>query len=422
MNNSDISTENIRVAVIGGGAAGMAAAAFAAYAGADVTLYEKNGPGKMGWKLAITGKGRCNVTNDCTRDEFLENIPRNPRFLYAAYSAFPPSRVMEHFEYLGVPMKVERGRRVFPESDKARHIVDALVRDLEYSGVQVVGGAVKRVTKENGVFTVHMTHAEKPRDFDRVILATGGVSYPRTGSTGDGHEFAKSLGHNPTPLTASLVPLVSPGKLCPSMQGLSLKNTALTVIETASGKKVYDDFGEIMFTHFGLTGPMALSASARLEKVVPGKYEVLLDLKPALDEATLDARLLSDFSKYKNRDITNALGDLLPSKMIEPFVDMTGIPRDTKVHSITKEMRKKIIATLKAFRVPISGLRPIDEAIITRGGIPTSEIDPRTMHSKICEGLYFAGEIIDVDGYTGGYNLQIAWSTAFLAGNAAAKV
>jgi predicted Rossmann fold flavoprotein len=267
-----------------------------------------------------------------------------------------------------------------------------------------------------------MTHAEKPRDFDRVILATGGVSYPRTGSTGDGHEFAKSLGHNPTPLTASLVPLVSPGKLCPSMQGLSLKNTALTVIETASGKKVYDDFGEIMFTHFGLTGPMALSASARLEKVVPGKYEVLLDLKPALDEATLDARLLSDFSKYKNRDITNALGDLLPSKMIEPFVDMTGIPRDTKVHSITKEMRKKIISTLKAFRVPISGLRPIDEAIITRGGIPTSEIDPRTMHSKICEGLYFAGEIIDVDGYTGGYNLQIAWSTAFLAGNAAAKV
>jgi predicted Rossmann fold flavoprotein len=421
MNNSVITTENIRVAVIGGGAAGMAAAAFAAYAGAEVTLYEKNGPGKMGWKLAITGKGRCNVTNDCTRDEFLENIPRNPRFLYAAYSAFPPSRVMEHFEYLGVPLKVERGRRVFPESDKARHIVDALVRDLEYSGVKVVGGAVKNVTKENGVFTVHMTHAEKPRDFDRVILATGGVSYPRTGSTGDGHAFARSLGHKPTPLTASLVPLVSPGKLCPSMQGLSLKNTALTVVETVSGKKVYEDFGEIMFTHFGLTGPMALSASARLEKVVPGRYEVILDLKPALDEATLDTRLLSDFSKYKNRDIINALGDLLPSKMIEPFVDMTGIPRDTKVHSITKEMRKRIIATLKGFRIPISGLRPIDEAIITRGGIPTDEIDPRTMQSKICEGLYFAGEIIDVDGYTGGYNLQIAWSTAFLAGNAAAK-
>ena len=197
MNNSEFTTDNIRVAVIGGGAAGMAAAAFAAYAGASVTLYEKNGPGKMGWKLAITGKGRCNVTNDCTRDEFLENIPRNPRFLYAAYSAFPPARVMEHFEYLGVPLKVERGRRVFPESDKARHIVDALVRDLEYSGVSVVGGAVKSITKENGVFTVFMTHAEKPREFDRVIIATGGVSYPRTGSTGDGHRFAESLGHHP---------------------------------------------------------------------------------------------------------------------------------------------------------------------------------------------------------------------------------
>ena len=421
MNNFSVITDNIRVAVIGGGAAGMAAAAFAAYAGAEVVLYEKNGPSKLGRKLLITGKGRCNITNDCTRDEFLENIPRNPRFLYAAFSAFPPSRVVEHFECLGVPTKVERGRRVFPESDKSGDVLDALLRDLEYSGVKVIGGAVKSVSCENGTFTVHMTHAEKPREFDRVILATGGVSYPRTGSTGDGYAMARALGHNPTPLTASLVPLVSPGKLCPSMQGLSLKNVALTVIERQSGKKVYDDFGEIMFTHFGLTGPMALSASARLCDVKPDKYDVVLDLKPALEEQTLDTRLLSDFAKYKNRDFANALGDLLPSKMIIPFVEKTGIPHDTKVHSITKEMRRRIVSTFKAFGIPISGLRPITEAIITRGGIPTDEIDPRTMQSKICPGLYFAGEIIDTDGYTGGYNLQIAWSTAFLAGNAAAK-
>ncbi len=421
MNNSAELTKSIRVAVIGGGAAGMAAAAFAAYAGAEVVLYEKNGAGKLGWKLSITGKGRCNITNDCTRDEFLENIPRNPRFLYAAYSAFPPSRVIEHFEYLGVPTKVERGRRVFPDSDRAKDIVDALVRDLEYSGVSVTGGAVKAVTKENGVFTVHMTHAEKPRDFDRVILATGGLSYPRTGSTGDGYGFARSLGHHPTATAPSLVPIVCPGRLCPSMQGLSLKNTALTVVEKSSGRKVYEDFGEMMFTHFGVTGPMALSASARLDKITPDRYEIHLDLKPALDEPTLDARLLSDFSKYKNRDLANALGDLLPSKMIAPFIEMTGIPHDTKVHSITKEMRRKLVETFKCFRIPVSGLRPISEAIITRGGIPTDEIDPRTMQSKICEGLYFAGEIIDIDGYTGGYNLQIAWSTAFLAGNAAAK-
>ncbi len=421
MNNNADMTNSIRVAVIGGGAAGMAAAAFAAYAGAQVVLYEKNGAGKLGRKLGITGKGRCNITNDCTRDEFLENIPRNPRFLYAAYSAFPPSRVIEHFEYLGVPTKVERGRRVFPESDRAHDIVDALVRDLEYSGVTVIGGAVRAVIKENGIFTVHMTHAGKPRDFDRVILATGGLSYPKTGSTGDGYAFARSLGHHPTATSPSLVPLVCPGRLCLSMQGLSLKNTALAVVEKASGRKVYEDFGEMMFTHFGVTGPMALSASARLEAITPDKYEIHLDLKPALDEPTLDARLLSDFSKYKNRDLANALGDLLPSKMIAPFIEMTGIPHDTKVHSITKEMRRKIIQTLKCFRVPVSGLRPITEAIITRGGIPTDEIDPRTMRSKICEGLYFAGEIIDIDGYTGGYNLQIAWSTAFLAGNAAAK-
>ena len=414
-------TEQLKIAVVGGGAAGMMAAAFSAYAGACVTLYEKNGKNRLGRKLGITGKGRCNLTNDCTRDEFLENVPRNPRFLFAAFSAFPPSRVMEHFENLCVPLKVERGRRVFPESDKASDIVSALERDLEYAGVSVVGGEVRKIEYADSHFKVYIVGSDSYRVFDRVILCTGGVSYPRTGSDGAGFKLARELGHNPTALSPSLIPLVSPGRLCPSMQGLSLKNVALTVVDTQSGKTVYDDFGEIMFTHFGLTGPMALSASARLDDVRPGKYEVHLDLKPALDEVMLDARVLSDFSKYKNKDFQNALCDLLPSKMISPFVEMTGIAPDTKVHSVTKEMRRKVVSTLKCFRVPISGLRPINEAIITRGGIPTDEINPRTMESKICPGLFFAGEIIDVDAYTGGYNLQIAWSTAFLAGNAAAK-
>ncbi len=414
--------EGLRIAVIGGGAAGMAAAAFSAYAGANVTLYEKNGRDRLGRKLGITGKGRCNITNDCTRDEFLENIPRNPRFLYAAYSAFPPSRVMEHFEYLGVPLKVERGRRVFPESDKASDVVRALVRDVENSGARVVGLSVDRIEKaDSGEYLVYAGGGNDGYAYDRVIICTGGLSYPRTGSSGDGYRFAEKLGHHPTRLSPSLVPLVSPGKLCPSMQGLSLKNVALRVVEKKNGKCVYDDFGEIMFTHFGLTGPMALSASARLEPDRIADYEVHIDLKPALDEATLDARLLSDFAKYKNRDIINALGDLLPSKMIAPFVEMTGIAPETKVHSITKEMRRIIAGTLKRFVVPLSSLRSIDEAIITRGGIPTSEIDPKTMESKISKGLFFAGEIIDIDGYTGGYNLQIAWSTAFLAANAAVK-
>jgi predicted Rossmann fold flavoprotein len=414
--------EELRIAVIGGGAAGMAAAAFSAYAGANVTLYEKNGRDRLGRKLGITGKGRCNITNDCTRDEFLENIPRNPRFLYAAYSAFPPVRVMEHFEYLGVPLKVERGRRVFPESDKASDVVRALVRDVENSGARVVGLSVDRIVKtDSGEYLVYAGGSNNGYAYDRVIICTGGLSYPRTGSSGDGYRFARELGHNPTRLSPSLVPLVSPGKLCPSMQGLSLKNVALRVVEKKNGKCVYDDFGEIMFTHFGLTGPMALSASARLDPDRIADYEAHLDLKPALDEATLDARLLSDFAKYKNRDLINALCDLLPSKMIAPFVAMTGIAPETKVHSITKEMRRRIALTLKCFVIPLSSLRSIDEAIITRGGIPTSEIDPKTMESKISKGLFFAGEIIDIDGYTGGYNLQIAWSTAFLAATNAVK-
>ena len=396
----------------------MLAAATAARAGADVTVFERNGKNRMGRKLGITGKGRCNLTNDATRDEFLENVPRNPRFMFASFAAFEPRDVMAYFESLGVELKVERGRRVFPVSDKAADIVNALAREVTASGCRVIGERVKAVKKnDDGTFTVV---ADKETSFDKVIICTGGISYPRTGSEGDGYRFARELGHTVTELTPSLVPLVCKGHLCPSMQGLSLKNVSLTVADTASGKAVWEDFGEIMFTHFGLTGPMALSASAHLDDIASGRYEARIDLKPALDEKTLDARLLSDFEKYKNRDLINSLSELLPQKMIEPFVSVTGIPPHTKVNSITKEQRKRIAICLKSFAVPISGFRSLDEAVITRGGVSVKEISPKPMESKICEGLYFAGEIIDVDGYTGGYNLQIAWSTARAAGLAAA--
>lgn len=397
----------------------MLAAATAARCGAEVTVFERNGKNRMGRKLGITGKGRCNLTNDATRDELLQCVPRNPRFMFASLSAFEPRDVMDYFESLGVQLKVERGRRVFPVSDKAADVVNALVREVTASGCRIVGERVSAIKKTDDGFAVA---ADTERCFDRVIICTGGKSYPRTGSDGDGYRFARELGHTVTELSPSLVPLVCRGALCPSMQGLSLKNVALGVLDTATDKAVWQDFGEIMFTHFGLTGPMALSASAHLSDVSEGRYEAQIDLKPALDEKTLDARLLSDFEKYKNRDLINALSELLPQKMIEPFVKMTGISPRTKVNSVTKEQRRTIVSCLKCFRVGISGFRSIDEAVITRGGVCVKEISPKTMESKICAGLYFAGEIIDVDGYTGGYNLQIAWSTARAAGIAAAEI
>lgn len=411
--------DKVTVAVVGGGAAGMMAASTAARSGASVTLFERNGQGMLGRKLGITGKGRCNVTNDATRDEFLENIPRNPRFLYTAYASFSPQDVMAYFEGLGVKLKTERGRRVFPVSDKASDIVDALKRELKDSGCRIVGARVRKIEPTDDGFDVDA--GNKGGRFDRVIVCTGGLSYPRTGSDGDGYRMAEEMGHTVTELAGSLVPIVCPGGLCPSMQGLSLKNVGLKIVEKSNGRVIYEDFGEIMFTHFGLTGPMALSASARLRDIAPGKYEAHIDLKPALDLPTLDARLLSDFSKYKNKNFSNSLSALLPQKMIEPFVIMTGIPGDEKVNSITREQRRRIADCLKCFVVPLSGLRPVEEAIITSGGVSVREIDPKTMQSKIVPGLFFAGEIIDTDGYTGGYNLQIAWSTARLAGLAAAE-
>ncbi len=407
----------LTVAVIGGGAAGMMAAIHAAACGASVTLFERND--RMGKKLRITGKGRCNLTNNCELNEFLGNVPTNPRFLYAPLSRFSTADTMAYFEGLGVPLKTERGKRVFPESDRAADIVSALVQALRDAGVTVINRRVAGITSEEGRVTgVRIGQEEHP--FDAVILATGGRSYPMTGSDGDGYRMARELGHTVTPLHPSLVPLVAEGKLCASMQGLSLKNVALCIKENASGKAVYEDFGEMLFTHYGLTGPLVLSASAHLSDITPGKYTACIDLKPALDRKTLDARLLSDFAKYQNRDLINALDDLLPQKMIAPYILLCGVDPRKKIHSVTREERETMVETLKCIRVPLIGFRPIDEAIITRGGISVKEVNPKTMASKLVEGLYFAGEILDVDAYTGGFNLQIAFSTAVVAGESAA--
>ena len=374
----------------------------------------------MGKKLRITGKGRCNVTNDCDLNTFLTNVPTNPRFLYAALSRFSTADTIDFFEGLGVPLKTERGRRVFPVSDKAADIVAAMEKKCRAMGVEILHRKVQGLLIEDGrVSGVALAAGQEDRA-DAVILCTGGRSYPLTGSDGDGYRFAEAVGHRVEPVFGSLVPLVAEGKLCASMQGLSLKNVSLRMIERQTGKTVYEDFGELMFTHFGLTGPLVLSASAHLASITAGKYEAQIDLKPALDEKTLNARLLSDFAKYQNRDIINALGDLLPQKMIQPFILLCQIDPRKKINSITREERERMIQTLKCLSVSIKGFRPIEEAIVTRGGISVKEINPKTMGSKLVQDLYFAGEVIDVDAYTGGFNLQIAFSTGVLAGSSAA--
>ena len=411
--NSDAAT----VAVIGGGAAGMMAAVKAAALGAAVTIFEKND--RLGKKLRITGKGRCNVTNDCERDEFFANVPRNPRFLYAAYSNFSSEDTKAFFEDAGVPLKTERGKRVFPVSDKAADIVFAMQKKCKELGCQIRNEKVKRITAENGRITGIIAGANE-YEFDSVILCTGGLSYPLTGSDGDGYRMAKELGHNVSELVPSLVPIVEDGGICSAMQGLSLKNIRLSIIENKSGKVIFDDFGELMFTHFGLTGPLVLSASAHIRDIERGKYTAEIDLKPAIDDKTLDTRLISDFAKYNNKDFINSLGSLLPQKMIETAVRLSGIDGRKKCNSITKEERKNLINLLKHFRISLLRFRPIEEAIVTSGGIEVKEINPKTMESKLVTGLYFAGEIIDVDAYTGGFNLQIAFSTAALAGENAA--
>ena len=406
-----------RVVVIGGGPAGMMAAISAAESFADVTLVERNE--RLGKKLNITGKGRCNVTNACSVQDFMSNVPTNPRFLYSSLGRFSTEDTMSFFESAGVKLKVERGQRVFPESDRASDITEALKAKMRELGVKTLRHRIDKIDTEDGA-VIGVSAGGEFIPADAVILATGGMSYPLTGSDGDGYRLARELGHTVVTPEPSLVPLVSRSKICPSLQGLSLKNVSLTVTDRQSTKVVYEDFGEMMFTHFGLTGPMILSASAHLKDIREGRYEAHINLKPALDRKTLDARILSDFAKYSNKDFINALDDLLPKKLIPVIVSLSGIDGRKKVNSITKEEREALIDAITDLKIRIDGTRPIAEAIITKGGISVKEINPASMASRLCEGLYFAGEVIDVDAYTGGFNLQIAFSTGHLAGESAA--
>lgn len=402
-----------KVIVVGGGAAGMMAAGVAAQNNADVLLFEKNE--NTGRKLLITGKGRCNITNFCDNDEFISNIPTNPRFMYSAINAFSTYDTVAFFEDLGVSTKVERGNRVFPVSDKASDVCDALKRFVNKNGAKIINENVRALVQKNGevigVKTDNNTYLA-----DSVIIATGGKSYPKTGSTGDGYTFAKSAGHTVVSPTPSLVPLESSGDFCKELQGLALKNVAVTVFDNNSKKETYSDFGELLFTHFGLSGPTVLSASAHMRDMSEGRYSVHIDLKPALDYDTLDKRLLRDFSKFINKDICNSLFELMPKSLVPVLLRLCNIDPHRKCNSVTAKQRESIVHTLKDLTVNIKGFRPIDEAIITSGGVTCSEIDPKTMRSKIKPNLYFAGEVIDVDAYTGGFNLQIAFSTGYLAG------
>ena len=401
------------VIVVGGGAAGMMAAGTCAARGRRTVLLEKNR--QLGRKVRITGKGRCNVTNRCSVEEAVAACPRGGKFLYGAFSAFPPEAAMRFFEGLGVPLKTERGRRVFPQSDNAHDIADALARFAMGNGAALVQEPAVRVLVENG----GVWGVETPRGQYRapaVILACGGASYPGTGSNGDGYRLAAQAGHTIVEPGPSLVPLVARGEDCPKLMGLSLRNCGVKVTQAGKKKPVYQDFGELLFTHFGLSGPTVLSASAHMHPMEPGKYTVHLDLKPALDEGKLDARLLRELEAHKNKIFANSLDELLPQKLIPVVIARSGIPGETRCHSVTAAQRRGLLSVLKDFSVEIEGFRPINEAIVTRGGVSLKEINPRTMESKLVQGLYFAGEMVDADAYTGGFNLQIAFATGKLAG------
>ena len=396
------------VIVVGGGPAGMFAAITAARRGKRVLLLERND--RLGKKLLITGKGRCNVTNDCDAGEILQNIPRNGRFLFSAMAACPPDKVKRFFEESGCPLKTERGNRVFPVSDRSASVLEALQRELRRSGVTVRTGRVTDILTENGDVT-GVTAGQERFGTNCVILATGGLSYPTTGSTGDGYELARRLGHTVTATEGSLVPLEA-GPDCCEMQGLSLRNVAVKLLN-GKGKVLFSDFGELLFTHFGVSGPTVLSTSAHLK----GEgCKLIIDIKPALDEGKLNERILRDLQMYKNRSMENALTDLLPRSMIPVVLKRLDIDPALQANSLNKQQRRALVELLKAFSIEIYGKRPVAEAIITSGGVKVSEIDPKTMESKKVPGLYFAGEIIDCDAYTGGFNLQIAWATAYAAG------
>ena len=397
--------------IIGGGPAGMFAAITAASRGQKVLLLERND--RLGKKLLITGKGRCNVTNDCTAQEVLQNTPRNGRFLFSALAAFPPEKAMAFFEANGCALKTERGNRVFPVTDKAISVLDCLQNELRRQKVTVKTARVREIITLEGRAVGVKTQNEVILS-DWVILATGGASYPTTGSTGDGYDMAQKLGHTIVPAVGSLVPLETAGTDAQDMQGLSLRNVGVKVLN-AKGKVLYKDFGELLFTHFGISGPTVLSASCHLR----GEgCRLVIDLKPALEENKLDDRILRDMEMYKNRAMENALIDLLPKSMIPVVLRRLEIDPQMQANSLTKQKRRAMVELLKGFSLEITGKRPVAEAIITSGGIKVSEIDPKTMESKKVPGLYFAGEVIDCDAYTGGFNLQIAWATAYAAGMA----
>lgn len=403
-----------RIIIIGAGASGLIAGAQAAKRGLDVTIVERNS--RPARKVMITGKGRCNVTNACFDiNGLISNVVRNPRFMYSAFSSFMPYDTMALLQDMGVETKIERGNRVFPVSDKAVDIVDALVKNAKQSGVKFVQGCVTSFNTENGVIkSVNLENGDVIEG-DAFAVCTGGASYASTGSDGIGYELAKSVGHTITPLKPSLISLVASNGFIPDLQGLSLRNISIKLLD--GEKEIYSDFGEMLFTHYGVSGPVILSASAHMQSPKEHNYKIVIDLKPALDYAALDKRIQRDFSEFANRDFINSLEKLLPNKLIPVMVKRSAIPPSLKVNQITKEQRQSLVELFKNFTVDISDFRPINEAIVTSGGVDVKEINPKTMQSKLVDNLYFAGEVIDVDAYTGGFNLQIAFSTGFLCGN-----
>lgn len=402
-----------KIIIIGAGAAGLCAAAASAEKGDDVTVIERNA--RPARKVMITGKGRCNVTNACfDLDDLISNVVKNPRFMYSAFSSFMPYDTMALMEDMGVALKIERGNRVFPESDKAVDIVDALVKYAKKSGANIIQGCVTSFNMRDGLIASVNLDDGRVLEADAFAICTGGASYTSTGSDGIGYQLARSVGHTVTPLEPSLISLVSSDGYVSRLQGLSLKNVSIKLID--ANKEIYSDFGEMMFTHYGVTGPVILSASSHMTKPKEHSYKIVIDLKPALDEQALDKRIQRDFAENTNKDFINSLDKLLPNKLIPVVVKLSGIEPSTKVNQITREQRQELVRLLKNLTVNISDFRPLNEAIITSGGVDVREINPKTMQSKLVDNLYFAGEVIDVDAYTGGFNLQIAFSTGILCG------
>ena len=402
-----------KIIIIGGGAAGLIASATAAGRGEDVTVIEKNS--RPARKVMITGKGRCNVTNACfDLDDLINSVVTNKRFMYSAFSSFMPYDTIALIEEMGVPTKIERGNRVFPESDKAVDVVDALVKNAKQNGVKFVEGTVASFNTENNVIKSVNLDDGTVVDGDAFAICTGGLSYQSTGSTGDGYRLAESVGHSITDIEPALISLVASNGFVPKLQGLSLRNISIKLLD--GEKEIYSDFGEMLFTHYGVSGPVILSASSHMTHPKEHNYKIVIDLKPALDEQTLDKRIQRDFAENTNKDFINSLSKLLPNKLIPVIVKLSGIEPSEKVNQITKAQRQNLVSLLKNFTVNISDFRPINEAIITSGGVDVKEINPKTMGSKIVDNLYFAGEVIDVDAYTGGFNLQVAFSTGYLCG------